>query len=413
MFFIYELFGFIFLLLSPFIFLIRILSGKEDPNRFKEKFCFFSKRPENKNTVWIHGASLGEIFSIIPIIKKFEKNKKIKKILVTSSTTSSSHIFSKFKFKKTVHQFYPIDINIFTKIFINYWKPKLAIFVDSEIWPNMYNNLNNNKIPIILLNARITKKTFRRWKYFPNFSKNIFNKITLALPQNNETSKFLKNLGTKKIKFAGNLKYFGKSKKNLIHKGLKNKFDKKILWCAASTHNKEEIFVGKVHKELKLIKKNFLTIIIPRHVNRKKRIVNDLKKIGLKTQIHSNSTKLKKNTDIYLVDTYGEAYKFYGLSNLTFLGGSLIQHGGQNPLEAAREGNYIIYGPNINNFKEVYEMLKKLKLASKVKTIKKMKDIVLKKINYKQKKIVNRKLYNEGIIVLNKNFFEINNVILM
>ena len=116
-------------------------------------------------------------------------------------------------------------------------------------------------------------------------------------------------------------------------------------------------------------------------------------------------------TDIYLVDTYGEAYKFYGISSLAFLGGSLIPHGGQNPLEPAREGNYIIYGPNIDNFKEVYEMLKKLRIASKVKTINKMKDIVSKKINYKQKKIVNKKLYNEGIKILNKNFIEINKYI--
>ena len=411
MFIIYEFIGLILIIFSPIIIVLRIFQGKEDIKRFKEKFCIFTKKTVNKKTIWIHGASVGEILSIVPIIYKLEKDKTIDKILITSSTTSSATVFSKFKFKKTIHQFFPIDINFLTKTFVNYWKPKLAIFVDSEIWPNMYKNLNKNKIPIILLNARITKKTYNRWKYFPNFSKNIFNKINLAMPQNKESAKFLRNLGCKKIKFAGNLKYFGKSKKKLIDNNLKNKFSKKVLWCAASTHNEEEIFVGKVHKELKLIKKNLLTIIIPRHVSRKNRIVNDLKKIGLKTQIHSNSTKIKKNTDIYLVDTYGESYKFYGLSNLTFLGGSLISHGGQNPLEAAREGNYIIYGPNINNFKEVYEMLKKLKIASKVKTIKKMKNIVLKKIKYRQKKMVNKKLYYAGINILNKNIIEINKYI--
>tara|TARA_B100001250_G_scaffold182965_1_gene157473 strand:- start:4834 stop:6069 length:1236 start_codon:yes stop_codon:yes gene_type:complete len=411
MFIIYELVGLILLIFSPIIIVVRIFQGKEDIKRFKEKFCIFTKKSENKKTIWIHGASVGEILSIIPIIHKLENDKRINKILITSSTTSSAVVFSKYNFKKTVHQFFPIDINFLTKIFINYWKPKLAIFVDSEIWPNMYKNLNKNKIPIILLNARITKKTFKRWKYFPIFSKNIFNKITLALPQNKESSKYLENLGTKKIKIVGNLKYFGESKKKFINKNFKNKFSNKILWCAASTHNREEIFIGKVHKELKLIKKNLLTIIIPRHINRKNEIVNELNKIGLKTQLHSDSIKLNKNTDIYLVDTYGEAYKFYGISSLAFLGGSLIPHGGQNPLEPAREGNYIIYGPNIDNFKEVYEMLKKLRIASKVKTIKKMKDIVLKKINYKQKKIVNKKLYNEGIKILNKNFIEINKYI--
>ena len=411
MFIIYEFLGLTLLLFSPIIIFIRILLGKEDINRFKEKFCIFTKKLNQKETVWIHGASVGEILSIIPIINKFEKDKRIKKILVTSSTTSSSLVFSNFKFKKTIHQYFPIDINFFTKIFINYWKPKLAIFVDSEIWPNMYKNLNNKKIPIILLNARISKKTFNRWQYFPSFSKHIFNKVTLALPQNSESFRFLKILGAKKIKFAGNLKYFGKSKKKLIDKTLKNKFSKKLLWCAASTHKKEEIFIGKVHKELKLIKKNLLTIIIPRHINRKDEIINELSQIGLKTELHSSSKKLGKNTDVYLVDTYGEAFKFYGLSKLAFLGGSLIKHGGQNPLEPAREGNYILHGPNIYNFQEVYELLKKLKIASKVQTIKKMKDIILKKINYKQQKIVNKKLNYEGLKVLNKNFFEINKYI--
>ena len=159
---------------------------------------FFFKKNNTNETIWFHGASVGEILSIIPIIKKFEKDNKIKRILITSSTTSSSYILSKYKFKKTIHQFYPFDLNIFTKLFINYWKPKLAIFVDSEIWPNMYNNLYKKKIPLILLNARITKKSFNRWKYFPNFSKNIFEKITIALPQNIETKKYLKLLRDKK-----------------------------------------------------------------------------------------------------------------------------------------------------------------------------------------------------------------------
>ncbi len=408
MFIIYELLGFILLIFSPIIILIRIILGKEDIIRFKEKFCIFSEKPQSRDIVWIHGASLGEILSIIPVIYKFEKDKKVKKILVTSSTTSSAFVLSKFKFKKTVHQFYPIDINFLTKIFINYWKPKIAIFVDSEIWPNMYKNLNNNKIPIILLNARITKKTFSRWKSLQGFSKNIFNKITLALPQNNESSKFLKILGAKNIKFIGNLKYYGNNNKKFVDKVLKNKFSKKIIWCAASTHDEEEIFVGKVHKKLKSTKKNLLTIIIPRHINRKYEIINKLNNIGLKVELHSSCHKLNKNTDIYLVDTYGEAYKFYRLSKLAFLGGSLIPHGGQNPLEPAREGNYILHGRNVDNFKEIYKMLKNLRIASKIKSVEKMKDIILKKINFRQKKAINKKLNNIGTYVLSKNFSEIN-----
>ena len=141
MFVIYNYFLFLLILISPPIVLIRIFLGKEDLNRFKEKYGFLAKNNKNKETIWIHGASMGEILSIIPIVRRFEEDKKIKQILITSSTTSSSYILSKFKFKKAVHQFYPFDLNFLTNHFIDHWKPKLAIFVDSEIWPNMYNNL--------------------------------------------------------------------------------------------------------------------------------------------------------------------------------------------------------------------------------------------------------------------------------
>ena len=407
MFFIYNIFLLIILLISPIIITIRIFLGKEDKIRFKEKFCFFSKNNNINGTVWFHGASVGEILSIIPIVEKFEKDNSIKKILITSSTTSSSSILSKYKFKKTIHQFYPYDLNIFTKLFINYWKPKIAIFVDSEVWPNMYKNLYKNKIPLMILNARITKKSFKRWKYFPHFSKNIFKKVTIALPQNLETKKYLKLLGAKKIKVVGNLKYFGSKISNFNDSKLKKKLIKKIIWCAASTHKKEELFVSKVHMELKKDIKNLLTVIIPRHIDRKEEIADELSNIGLNTEFHTSSKSLKKDTDIYIVDTYGDASKFYSLSKLTFVGGSLISHGGQNPLEPAREGNYILFGPHTDNFKEVYEMLENLKIAKKVKSIKNMKSLVLKKINYSENLKVKYRLNKLGEKIINRNLLEI------
>ncbi len=408
MFIIYNFILFLILLISPFIILIRLFLGKEDQIRFKEKYGFFKKNIEKNELVWIHCASVGELLSVIPIIRRFEKNKKTKSILITSSTTSSSEIISKLKFKKTIHQYYPFDLNFLTKYFISHWKPKLAIFIDSEIWPNMFNNLHKKNIPLILLNARITKKSFYRWKKFPNFSKRIFNKITIALPQNKETKKYLKLLGTRNIKHFGNLKFYGETQKyNKNNLKLKKKFAKRLVFCAASTHQKEELFIAKVHKELKSEIKNLITIIIPRHINRKNEIINELENFGLNSQLHTSSKKINKNTDIYLVDTYGETAKFYSLSKLTFLGGSLIPHGGQNPLEPAREGNYILYGPHIENFKEVYEILNNLKITKKVNSIKDMKSIVCEKINFVQRNTVNKNLKYLGEKILNKNFNEI------
>ena len=407
MFFIYEVLGLIFIIFSPIIFLIRIFLGKEDPKRFLEKFCIYSKKFKIKKTIWLHGSSVGEILSVIPIINDLEKNKNIKKIILSSSTTSSALIFSKYKFKKTTHVYFPIDTNYLSNKFIKYWKPQVAFFIDSEIWPNMFNNLNINKIPIILLNGRITRKSFRRWMKFPNFAKKNFDKISLAMPQNNETSKYLKKLGVKKIKIAGNLKYFVHQKKSL-DKNTKKKFKKRLIFCAASTHYNEELFIGKMHKELRLKNKNLLTILIPRHANRSSAITNELKNIGLKIITRSSNEQISKSTDIYIVDTYGETSKFYELSNITFLGGSLVPHGGQNPLEPARTGSYILHGPYIQNFTEIYNMLSKLNISSKINSIFNMKKIVNKKIKYKQPKKVRQKLINIGNNILKKNLNEIN-----
>ena len=407
MFFIYEVLGFIFILFSPLIFLTRIILGKENPQRFLEKFCIYSKNPNFKKTIWLHGASVGEILSVIPIIQELEKNKKINKILLSSSTTSSAHIFSKYKFKKTTHIYFPIDTNYLTNKFINYWNPKVAIFIDSEIWPNMFKNLEKNNIPIVLINGRITKKSFMRWMNFPSFAIKIFKKISLALPQNTETLNYLKILGVKKIKFVGNLKYFGQSKK-FLDKSTKLKFKNRLIFCAASTHYNEELFIGKLHKELKSKYKNLLTIIIPRHIDRSNSIINELESVNLNTVTRSSRQKISKTTDIYIVDTYGEATKFYELSKVTFLGGSLIKHGGQNPLEPARLGNYILHGPNIQNFKEVYRMLSKLNVSKKANNINNMKKIIDRKIEYKQNSKIIKKLNLIGINILKKNLTEIN-----
>ena len=200
----YRLLTVLILILSPLILTVRLFKKKEDFKRFKEKFCFFSKKRTKGKLIWFHGASVGELQSIIPLVEKLNKNKKIKQILITSNTLSSSKIISNFKFKKVVHQFFPIDVNFLSKKFLNYWRPSIGCFIDSEIWPNMLINLKNNKVPIVLLNGRITKKTFRRWMMFSSFANSIFNKFNLCLSSNNESQKYLEKLGAKKIKYIGN-----------------------------------------------------------------------------------------------------------------------------------------------------------------------------------------------------------------
>ena len=390
---IYRLLTCLILILSPIILILRLIKKKEDPIRFTEKFSYFSKKKIG-NLVWFHGASVGELQSIIPIVEKYDKNKKINQILITSNTLSSSKIINNFKFKKVVHQFFPLDVNILSKRFISYWKPSIAFFIDSEIWPNTLTNLKNKNIPTILLNGRITKKSYQRWLFFPNFANSIFNKFDLCLSSNNESKKYLKILGAENIKFVGNLKYTQSEQKIIdIKKNIKTFIKNKKVWCASSTHFNEEKLCGLVHKKLKKKYKNLLTIIIPRHVNRVESIKKELNNLKLKIHLDEPSSSIDKSTDIYLVNSYGKTKSFYNNCKNVFLGGSIVSHGGQNPLEAARFGCNILHGKNISNFKEIYEFLNKNKISSLIKTkaeFEKKLEILLKKKNNTSKTTRNK-----------------------
>ncbi len=408
-FFIYQLIISIILFFSPLIVIYRIIKKKEDKFRVKEKFCFFSKKRSEGKLIWFHGSSVGEIISAIPIIKKYDSDKSISQILVTSSTLSSSNILGKIKFKKTVHQFYPIDHFFFSNKFLNYWKPSVAIFLESEIWPCIFKSLKKRKIPLILLNARITHKTFNRWSKLKSFSKSIFNLIDIAYPQNKETKKFLQKLNVKNMKIIGNLKYIDNddSKNNQIDKKLFLQFKKYKTFVAASTHDTEELYAAKTHLLLKKKYKNLITIIIPRHINRVHEIVDQLNKLNLNTVTRSSKINNLKNIDIYIVDTFGESKKFYKIATSVFIGGTILKRGGQNPLEPARFGAKILHGPDVGNFKEVYSYLNSLKISFKVQTpLQCANSIIFKKNMTKVKKM---KLLGKNI--LKKTLNELNKLI--
>jgi len=410
MLFIYSIIINLIVLISPIIILVRLLKNKEDPIRYKEKFCIFSKRKTKGRLIWLHGASVGEILSVIPLIEKFEKNKKISQILVTSNTLSSSKIISNFKFKKTIHQFLPIDTNRHTKKFLEYWKPSMATFIDSEIWPNMITNIKKKNIPLILLNGRITDKSYKRWKRFSCSAKNIFQKFDICFSSSLKSKNYLKSLGAKKTKYIGNLKFAQTEKnENSLNNNQKKFFYSKKIWCAASTHNTEEKICAHVHKKLKTKYKNLLTIIIPRHIHRTNNIVNDLKKLNLKIHLHNSKKEIKPDTDIYLVNVFGKTKSFFKICKTVFLGGSIIRHGGQNPLEAARYGCKILYGPNIWNFKEIYSLLNKYKVSNKVINNNQLRYKVDKMLfNKNSSKKIQLKIKNLGNKILSSTLKEIN-----
>ena len=404
-FFIYQLFISIILFLSPIIVIYRILKNKEDKYRIKEKFCFFSKKRSVGKLIWFHGSSVGEIMSIIPIIKKYDNDKSINKILITSSTLSSSNILKKIKFKKTIHQFYPIDHLFFSNKFLNYWKPDIAIFLESEIWPSMFKSIKNRNIPLILLNARITKKTYNRWFKIKKFSNSIFSLIDKAYSQNSETNYYLKKLNVKSIKSIGNLKFIENDnfESNQADKKLFSQFKRYKTFIAASTHDTEELFAAKTHILLKKKNKNIITIIIPRHVNRVNQIISQINELGLNVISRSSNKRKLKNIDIFVVDTFGESKKFYKFATTVFLGGSIIKRGGQNPLEPARFGTKILHGPNIDNFKDVYKYLNQLKISSKVNSPQECANSIIFRKNMKKAK----KMKYLGSTILKKTLNEL------
>jgi 3-deoxy-D-manno-octulosonic-acid transferase len=406
----YRFFINLVFILSPLIILIRLLKKKENPKRFKEKLGFFKKNKSKGKLIWFHGASVGEFQSIVPLLEKLDKSKQISQILVTSNTLSSSKVISKVKLKKISHQFFPIDNDLIIKKFINHWKPSVALFVDSEIWPNTLINLNKKKIPTVLINARITRKSYNKWIKLKNFSKLIFNKFDLCLSSNKETVVFLKKLGAKNIKYFGNLKYSqSENEKIEIDSQTKKFVSRKTVWCASSTHNLEEKFVGLVHNKLKKKYKNLLTVIIPRHIDREGKIKEQLLSLDLKVHVHEPKTRIHKDTDIYLVNSFGKTKSFYSVIKNVFLGGSLIKHGGQNPLEAVRYNCNILHGPNVSNFNEIYKFLHKQKISKKVVNLNQTTNILHKLFNSKKsQKNIKVKINKIGQKILEKNIDEIN-----
>ncbi len=411
MFLIYQILILLIIFLSPIIIAIRLFKNKEHKTRFIEKFCLFKKKRAKGNLIWIHAASVGELMSTIPLIYEIEKNRNIRNILVTTSTLSSSKIFKNFKFKKVVHQFFPIDFLYFTSKFIKYWNPKISIFIDSEIWPCMFKELKKNSIPLLLVNARITPKSFARWNLFNKFSKNIFHNIEAAFPQNLESERFLKKLNVAKVNKIGNLKFceIKKQKKVKLEKPFLSSIKNRLVFCASSTHPGEEMKIIQNHLTLKKKYKNLLTIIIPRHIERTKEIKNYCKSLSLKTTIRSSKEKVNTNTDIYLVDSYGETKKFFNISKLAFIGGSIVNHGGQNPIEPARFGLNILHGPNIQNFKDIYYFFNKYKIAHKFINLKQLIALSDKLIKIKKRKKINFK--KMGNLILKRNVNEINKII--
>ena len=411
MYFWYRFFTYLFYPFAPIYLYFRKIRKKEDSISYREKLSKIEISREEGFLIWFHVASVGEAMSILPLIESCMEEKKINKILLTSITLSSGKILKK-RFNqnaKVIHQFLPLDISVWTSKFLEHWKPNLSIFIDSEIWPNLISQISEKKIPLLLINARITKKSFKRWKLIISFAKKIFEKFDLCIVSNKESENFLKILGAKNIKNYGNLKF--SNIKNDLNKKLDSDFFNKIknrkIWCAASTHPTEEILCARSHLKIKESYNNILTIIIPRHIDRIEKIRKELSNLNLKIVLYSKLDQIDINTDILLIDTYGEASIFYNISKYVFVGKStiksLIMDSGQNPIEPARLGGKIFHGPNVSNFVEIYEYLRTLGVTKQVNNSNELSISLIEEFeeNKGEKSNIKEEIHNYGQNILN------------
>ncbi len=384
-------------LLLPYLY-FRIIRKKESPIRFREKLGITNAQRLDGYLVWFHCASIGELKSIIPIIDHYIKRNRI---LLTTSTLSSSEIFYK-KYsdnKNIIHQFAPIDSPQIVKRFFLKWKPNIIFFTDSELWPNQIFYAKNNNIPIILLNGRISKKSFSKWRLFKTTMHEILKSFKLILCSSNQSENYFNYFKTKNIENIGNLKFI--VSENLNYKDEENiSLQKRIIFLALSTHNTEEEFCIKAHISLKIKYPNLLTLIIPRHINRIEIIEEIVKKFKLNSLTQDSLSGIKDNTDILIINTYGNTQKFIKLSKCIFIGGSLINHGGQNPIEVAYNNSLIFHGPYIHNFTEIYNFLNKENISFEVKSVKELIDHLDKNINSNQSNNIKEKIIKMGNEIL-------------
>ena len=357
-----RLYFFLSFVLDPVYFvyqLISVLKGKENPNRFWERWVSKQiKRPSGK-LIWLHAVSVGETLSLLPLIEKIAEDDPKINILITSSTKTSAQIFEKNLKKRVIHQMAPHDTFFVSKRFIKYWRPDLAVRVESEIWPRILLELKKKMVPSFLFNARFSKKSLKKIENQAASARFIFSLFNEIHVQENKTLEKLINIGipSENLALTGSLK--DSAKKLAFNEHIMKQFlkaaAKQNIWLAACTHSGEDEIVLKAHKKI-----GGILLIAPRHIERGKNIAKLSRSMGFTTQLRSEVPELQKETVVYIADTMGEMGLWYSMVNVAFIGGSLVERGGHNPVEAAQFETFILHGPFTHNAEEKYYQLNSL-----------------------------------------------------
>ncbi|MBN1684518.1 MAG: lipid IV(A) 3-deoxy-D-manno-octulosonic acid transferase [Gammaproteobacteria bacterium] len=359
------LYTFLFYLLLPFIMLRLLWRSLKAPayrRRWSERFGFFKLPPNFKNAIWIHAVSVGEVLSAVPLIQSLQKQYPHHVMLVTTMTpTGSARVQSLFK-ESVYHIYLPYDLPCIIKRFLNKIQPKIAIIMETEIWPNLLHECHQRHIPILIGNARLSLKSMRYYSFFKKFIKNCLKHVSIIAPQSKRDAEHFLQLGVDphKIQLLGNIKFDVKPPEGIETKAKnlrKQLGEKRIIWVVGSTHEGEDEQILDAYQHLKAAAPNTLLILVPRHPERFENVSNLCKSRGFTIARRSLKETCNDSTDIYLGDTMGEMMTFYATSDIAYVGGSLVPTGGHNLLEPALFSLPILTGPHTFNFQEITRQL--------------------------------------------------------
>ena len=337
----------------------RLRRGKEDPYRFGERVGKPSMpRPEGRLT-WVHAASVGEAMSVLPLIERMRLEYPDSFVLLTTGTVTSARLMVERLPEGSRHQFVPVDRISYVRKFLDHWQPDVAIWAESEFWPNLLCEVAARKIPLVLVNGRISDRSFARWRRYPQTIARLLSCFAHCMGQSQTDVERLKALGAAGAICPGNLKHAAAPLPvdQEIFDETREAVDGRRVWLAASTHSGEEEICGRVHARLAEKVPNLLTVIVPRHPERGLEIAEALHRKELRVALRSRGHLPDPETDVYVADTIGELGMFYRLAEVAFIGKSLVSSGGQNPLEAAVLGRPVVFGPRMTNFRDMSQAM--------------------------------------------------------
>jgi 3-deoxy-D-manno-octulosonic-acid transferase len=335
----------------------RLKRGKEDPERVAERRGQASVARPRGPLVWFHGASVGEIAAVIPLVERMAS--KDFQVLVTSGTVGSANLAAQRLPSNVIHQFVPWDSPRFIFRFLDHWKPDLGLFIESDLWPNLIVTSSNRRVPLILVNGRLSERSFRLWRYAPATIASMLGRFDLCLAQSEVYASRFRDLGAPRIATTGNLKLDVPEPPAdaRMLAALRSAIGERPIFAGASTHPGEETALIEAHRRLRYAFPRLLTIIAPRHPERGHGIAEIAGASGLSASLRSQGKLPGMDEDIYIADTLGELGLLYRVAPIVFVGGSLASHGGQNPVEPVKLGAAILHGPHVWNFAEIYSAL--------------------------------------------------------